>query len=265
MERLFSIRARRGPVDADDAFVDQLLDGLTTRQDVPPSYRLLERTFDALRSPTTETALAGEPATVAAMLASLTQQSGPWPVSRSPVARPKRKLAFATATALIGGATLFSGLAAAGALPDAAQRAASDMLGKVGISVPRPDTHVRRSPDQQKQPNRPEPAGASSRTTTATGADGPGSDGSGAVHGTPSSTGIGKGPAISTQASDGRSHAGEHGAPASSPPPRRTAQPTTRPTGAPSADPPGTTSNPSASGHSPPSLPDQANRRSAPG
>ena len=49
---------------------------------------------------------------------------------------------FVAVTA-IGVASIFSGLAAANALPDSAQRVVSDVLGKVGVQVPSPDDATR--------------------------------------------------------------------------------------------------------------------------
>lgn len=74
-----------------------------------------------------------------------------------------------------------SGLAAAGVLPNAAQDMVSDVLGRVGISVPASE-HPTSSGEQISE----------IATTT-------------------SSTGVGKGAEISSTASGGMSQAGEHG------------------------------------------------------
>ena len=60
----------------------------------------------------------------------------------------KQRLIQLAAASTVGVMTLFGGLAAANALPGAAQRVASDMLGKVGVSVPNPNSRRDAHPRQ---------------------------------------------------------------------------------------------------------------------
>jgi len=76
------------------------------------------------------------PGILAAMVAAVGSDA---PVEAAGQVRPRRRLvariaAFGAATAVF----LTGGLAAAGALPDPAQRLAADVLSHVGVSVPRP-------------------------------------------------------------------------------------------------------------------------------
>ena len=91
-----------------------------------------------------------------------------------------------------------AGLASAGSLPGAAQDIASDMLAKVGISVPGPNDNARTHP--------------SGRDTSA---DTPTDAGQGSMISelatTTELTGVEKGTTISTAASEGKSQAGQHG------------------------------------------------------
>src|SRR5439155_89370 len=61
----------------------------------------------------------------------------------------RRRLVQVSLASVVGGVTLLSGLAAANALPGAAQGVASDVLGHVGISVPDPNEHAGDQPDQR--------------------------------------------------------------------------------------------------------------------
>jgi len=125
----------------------------------------------------------------------------------------------ATAVAgLVGGLLLVGGVATAatGALPGAAQQTAHDMLAQLGISVPGPNANSAGHPDQR---------GGSTTGGTTTSSDEPvvgpaakptevpgkGSEVSNLAT-TTDLTGVAKGAAISTLASDGKSKAGQNGA-----------------------------------------------------
>jgi len=147
----------------------------------------------ALRQLAMSSELASEPVLVAA-------------ISRSVVAHqpePKRRSRTMTLTGFrvsfavaLSGAVLaaMSGMAYAGTLPGAAQSVASDMLSALGVSVPGHNDHAGTYPDVRGTSGTAGSAASGSaistlaRTTTATGRD--------------------KGAAISTLASDGKSHAG---------------------------------------------------------
>jgi len=109
----------------------------------------------------------------------------------------------AAAAALVGGLVLGGGVAAAatGALPDPVQKATKGVLAKVGVHVPGPNKHANEHASQHgkstAKPHGRKDAGTGNavsdlaRSTTATGVD--------------------KGALISGFASDGKSHAGQHG------------------------------------------------------
>jgi len=84
-----------------------------------------------------------------------------------------------------------SGLAVAGVLPDTAQGMLSNVLDRVGISVPRGD-----HPDSSVEPSEHPASSGEQISEIATTTD---------------STGVGKGAEISSIASGGMSQAGEHG------------------------------------------------------
>jgi hypothetical protein len=136
-----------------------------------------------------------------------------FPVVAAPRSRILARMSGrAGAVVLAGGLVLTGGAAAAaaGALPGAAQQTARDMLAKIGVSVPGADDHAggppaRHDPDTQM----PAPTTAPSDTP---GGEQPG-------HGSAISdlarnsatTGVDHGAAVSSAASGGKSHAGQHG------------------------------------------------------
>jgi hypothetical protein len=212
MQRLHRL-AIHDALRLDESTVERLLDGSMSSDDAPPAYRLVARSLDGLRASATGTELAGEAAAVAAMVACLTDQVPTVATPRRSILGTKHRLASLTAASLLGAASLFTGLAAANALPGAAQSIASDMLSKVGISVPDPNSHASTHPDGHGQSSDHTQPPASPPSNP-----GNGSDISGLAHTTPS-TGVDKGAAISTEASGGNSQAGQHGsAPTGTPP-----------------------------------------------
>jgi hypothetical protein len=201
----------------DESTAERLLDGSMSSDDAPPAYRFVAHSLDALRGAATGTELASESVAVAAMVACVADQVMAVAAPRRSIMGTKRRLVSITAASLIGGATLFTGLAAANALPGAAQSVASDMLSKVGVSVPDPNSHAGAHPDGRGQSSDHTQPPASSPSST----NGKGSDISGLAHTTPS-TGVDKGAAISTEASGGNSQAGQHGSAATGTPPSST-------------------------------------------
>jgi hypothetical protein len=191
---------QRMSLDADTA--DRLLAGRVVPEDAPPGYARVAAFLTA--GGPTETATA-DPTFLAVLAAT---------VRSSPVTRPRRskrsivsriKLATAfTATALAA----TTGLAFAGSLPGAAQDIASEMLAKAGVTVPGPNSNAGDHPSTR---------GSSTEQSGAT----PTSSGKGSeISDIARSdlTGLDKGAAVSTAASDGKSRAGqEHGAPVSTP------------------------------------------------
>jgi hypothetical protein len=93
------------------------------------------------------------------------------------------------------------GMASAGSLPGAAQDVASEMLAKVGITVPGPNDSAGTHPDVR---------GNSTSVPVAPADAGKGAEIS-ELATTTDLTGVEKGAAISTAASGGKSQAGQHG------------------------------------------------------
>jgi hypothetical protein len=185
------------PLDADTA--DRLLAGSIAPEDAPPDYPPVVRLLAAASARAASDELAREPETVAAMKAAL-QSPGNRKATRSFVpfalSRP-RVTAFVAAT--VFAATV--GMASAGSLPGAAQDVASEMLAKVGITVPGAN----------------DSAGTHSDVRGSTGAPVvPAHVGKGAeiseLATTTDVTGVEKGAAISTAASGGKSQVEQHSA-----------------------------------------------------
>jgi len=219
--------------------------------DAPPGYgevaRLLQDAATGARITGSGTARA---ATVAAVAEAVRSHRGLAPASPRRSVLTKAKLA---AAGLAGALTLTTGLAAANALPGAAQQAASDALAKVGVSVPAPNDHAGTHPDTRgKSGDHP----AATTQTDANGnqpSDNKGSEISNLAH-TTDATGVDKGAAISTDASNGKSQAGQHGGPSANPTANTTPPTSTPGSGdAPVATPNGggtSTANTASDGHS---------------
>lgn len=161
--------------------------------------------------------------TVRSLLAAAAAPTEPGPVPgeaaalaafRASQAAPRRSLVLtylasfktAVAAALGTGVLLTAGVgaAAAGSLPGAAQDTASELLSKVGVTVPGADGHSAGNADQR---------GRSEDAAAQTGADTEDSKGSVVSEFAKDADlqGVEKGAAISDRASGGTSQAGEHG------------------------------------------------------
>jgi hypothetical protein len=115
----------------------RLLDGHVAPDDAPPGFSGVAALFDAARGITSEPGSVDQASTVAAMQAVVLERLD------SPTIDPRRrnvrkkvlaaKTAAATTVVLLGAGTA---AAATGSLPGAAQSTASDMLSKIGVSVP---------------------------------------------------------------------------------------------------------------------------------
>jgi hypothetical protein len=137
----------RDPLQLDDGTVERLLDGLPV-DDAPPRYRGVAQLLNMLNAAPTEAELRGGQHAVERMAGgpryfpSPRVVAAPRHVASSPGPRPRsaanRRLRRGGA-ALIGTATLFVGLGAAGALPGAVQGVASEVLATVGVDAPNPD------------------------------------------------------------------------------------------------------------------------------
>jgi hypothetical protein len=180
---------------------DRLLAGSVAPEDAPPGYARLASLL-AVEPPVDDVIADTD---FVAMLSETVRSS---PTTEKPSRRsimPRIKLAAALAvTALVG----TTGLALAGSLPGAAQDIASAMLAKAGVTVPGPNSNAGKHPS-----TRGSSSGQSGATPTSSGK---GSEISAIARS--DLTGLDKGAAVSTAASDGKSRAGqEHGAPVSTP------------------------------------------------
>ena len=186
---------------------DRVLDGLPA----DGGAESLAHLMDALRVPGLGHELSGQAQSVAAFTAAL----GAADTADRPRRRPvkSRRSRFALTLALSGAALVAtSGLAYAGALPGAAQDTAKSVLAGLGVTVPGPNQHAGTHPDTRGN----SAAAAGHAATAGTGADATGDTSSGKGKGaaistlarTTTATGRDKGATISTAASGGKSHAG---------------------------------------------------------
>jgi hypothetical protein len=186
-------------VELDVNTADRLLAGAVAPEDAPPGYAEVARLLEAAAAEPRADELARE-AEVVAMVAAAVRSS-----SSSNASSPRRSfMPFALSRPRISAALVAvalacsAGLASAGALPGAAQDIASDMLAKVGISVPGPNENARTHPSGR---------GTSAETPSNAGQGSEISD----LATTTELTGVEKGATISTAASEGKSQAGQHG------------------------------------------------------
>jgi hypothetical protein len=187
-----------GVVMLDANTSDRLLAGAVAPADAPPGYADVASLVEALSAEPTADELAREAEHVAMVAAAVLSSSGTQfsPPTRSfiPFALSRPRIAAALIAA---GLACTGGLASAGALPGAAQDIASEILDKVGISVPGSNENAGTHP--------------SVRGASADRSDG----GKGSVISelatTTELTGVDKGATISRVASDGTSRAGQNG------------------------------------------------------
>jgi hypothetical protein len=188
------------PLDTDSA--DRLLAGSVAPEDAPPGYGPVVRLLEAASAEAVSEELAREAETVAAMKAALRS-----PVHRNIASSRRSFMPFALSrprlTAVVVAAAFAAsvGMASAGSLPGAAQDVASEMLAKVGITVPGPNDSAGTHPDVR---------GNSTSVPIAPADAGKGAEIS-ELATTTDLTGVEKGAAISTAASEGKSQAGQHG------------------------------------------------------
>jgi hypothetical protein len=185
------------PLDLDTA--DRLLAGTVAPEDAPPGYANVARLLEFAAAQPMAEELSRETEVVAMVAAGVRSSSSIHSVSPrrffTPFAlsRPRITAAFVALTL-----ACTAGLASAGSLPGAAQDIASSMLAKVGISVPGPDEHAGTHPGV-----RGSSSDASSDAVTRSDIA--------ELATTTDLTGVDKGAAISSAASDGKSQAGQHG------------------------------------------------------
>ena len=183
---------QRLPLDLDTA--DRLLGGSVPADDAPPGYAGVAVLLAEASLPGDEIPLDDD---LAAVLAD-TVRSSPTPKTTSPRRSivPRLKLAAALTGVLLVGT---AGLAVAGSLPGAAQDIASEMLDKVGVTVPGPNSSAGDHPNTR--------GSSSEHTSVTTASSGKGSAISSLA--TSDLTGLDKGAAVSNAASEGKSRAGE--------------------------------------------------------
>jgi hypothetical protein len=136
MDRDLDFLRSSDPLELDDGTVDRLLDGMAA-DDAPPSYRHVTELLRTLTVAPTAEELRSERSSVS----SVVEQARATRMPASSKRTAKRRFRTIGA-ALLGSATLFVGLGAAGALPDGAQSLASAVLARVGINAPTPDSHA---------------------------------------------------------------------------------------------------------------------------
>src|SRR5437763_16414428 len=124
----------RVPVDPQTA--ERLVEGRLRADDLPPGLDRVAEVFAAARRSTTDRDLSRLETTVAAMAAAVGAGAGPLGAagtSPSPSRSLRMKLAAGSVAGLV---SLFGGLAAAGALPAAAQNGLANAVAHVGIDLP---------------------------------------------------------------------------------------------------------------------------------
>jgi hypothetical protein len=146
-------------IDLDPQLAERLIHGRVDAADLPPEAAPVAALLEAARRAATESDDSGMATTVAAMRAVLApggdgQAASPVRVRRR-VPSPLPRLLAAGAAGLT---VLFGGLAAAGALPAAAQKPVADLASHVGIELPRPTT----------EPEKPAEAPTTTTSSTST-------------------------------------------------------------------------------------------------
>jgi hypothetical protein len=140
----------------DAGTAEGLVSGAVDVGDAPPEYRTVAAVLQALGQPPESWELVGGPAVAERIAATIVGAR-----TERAATRPRRvasRTRVAVASLVAFGLALSGGLASAGALPEPAQRVASAVLSKVGISVP--------SGDDEALDRRSVPATAVPKSTT---------------------------------------------------------------------------------------------------
>jgi hypothetical protein len=186
------------PVPLDMETADRLLAGALAPEDAPPGYAEVARLLEAVSAEPTSHELAREAEVVAKVASAVRSSSNTDSPRRSfmPFALSRPRMTAVLIAAALAACTV--GLASASALPGAAQDIASEMLAKVGISVSGPNDNAGTHPDVRgKSAVTPSDAGKGSDISD--------------LAKTTELSGVEKGAAISSAASDGKSKAGTQG------------------------------------------------------
>jgi hypothetical protein len=213
MPRLLT-RTDRWDAVLDPDTAERLLDGRLPVDDAPPDGRALARLIEMTGAAPTERELSRQSEAVAVLAAAIRRSSVDAPRPRS--SRSKPRIMQLAAASTVGVMTLFGGLAAANALPGAAQSVASDILQNVGVSVPSPDSHADTHPASRGQSGSRTSASTSSSNSSSSSSHGQGSTISSLAH-TTTAPGVQKGAGISSAASGGQSQADQDPQPTTSP------------------------------------------------
>jgi hypothetical protein len=200
----------RDPLHIDEGTVDRLLDGMPA-DDAPPSYRGVAELLSTLNAPASADELAGEDQATA----KITKRYYPAPQWQPPAhlsskGRRSGKRLRRSGAALVGTATLFIGLGAAGALPGAAQGVASDVLATIGVDAPNPGVHANDPADVRPASD----VSDTSSTNSSDGADGNDATTTGTA-GADATSGGDKSATGSSGASGDKSQGGQNGQPSS--------------------------------------------------
>jgi hypothetical protein len=221
---------QRLPLDLDTA--DRLLGGSIPPADAPPGYSGVAALVGGLDLE--HEAVTPDEQWVSVLASAVRSSQVETGTSPRRTILPRIKFTAAIAFAALVGTT---GLAFAGSLPGAAQDIASTMLAKAGVTVPGPNENAGDHPNTRG-------TSSESNVTVTPSSAGKGSEISDLA--TSDLTGLEKGAAVSTAASNGKSRAGEeHAAPVETPNPGGTETADTASGGASSA---GTTEADEASG-----------------
>jgi hypothetical protein len=121
----------------DAGTAEGLVSGAVDVDDAPPEYRAVAAVLQALREPPESWELVAGPAVAERIAATVVAARTERAATRPRRFASRTRVAVASLVAL--GLAVSGGLASAGALPEPAQRVASAVLSKVGISVPTGD------------------------------------------------------------------------------------------------------------------------------
>jgi hypothetical protein len=131
----------------DEHTADRLLSGVLAPEDAPPGYAGVAALLQAAYRPPTSQELARCSQTVAAMVGTISSTATiPFVQTRRRAGLSRLLRPRIAATLMAGALALFSGLAAAGALPGPLQHAAHVMFDAIGISVPDSSSGSTQSP-----------------------------------------------------------------------------------------------------------------------
>jgi hypothetical protein len=190
------------PLPLDGETADRLLAGRVAPEDAPPGYGPVVRLLDAASAGGTAEELEHESEALVAFALALrsSEPTASVPHLRLSVPSTPTRARIVT-VALAAALATTAGMVSAGALPGAAQGVASQLLDKLGVSIPGSNDRAGTSPDDRGR------SGTAHSAPPAAGEVGEASQ-----HArTSKATGVKRTAIISTTPSKGRSQAGQHG------------------------------------------------------